>query len=72
MSEEDMTFQDAVNPQEFYDRIISMDDALSDLTAMSPFRSPGVRAALQQLREAYDELDYSMQQELKHIAITGD
>ena len=49
-----------------------MEEDLAELKRMSPFRSPGVRAALQELEQAYEELLDGMNQELNHIRVTGD
>ena len=68
----EMDFRDAYNPENFYDKILDMETDLAELKSMSPFRSPGVRAALHELEQAYEELLDGMNQELDHIRATGD
>ena len=68
----EMDFKEAYNPQNFYDKILDMENDLADLKMMSPFRSAGVRAALYDLTQAYEELLDGMNEEMEHIRVTGD
>jgi len=60
------------NPQEFMDRITSIDNELGELYAGMPFRSAGVRMAVEKVKEAMYELGHGMRQELKAMETLGD
>ncbi len=56
---------DYLDPMTYMDKIDDMDDAFQDLNLGSPFRSAGVRMALEKMQSAYLELGKAMRAELK-------
>ena len=60
------------DPHEFMDRIKDIERELNGLYAGIPFRSAGVRMAIEKLRKAMYELNTGMKQELKILKTFGD
>ena len=60
------------DPHEFMGRITDIEKELNGLYSGMPFRSAGVRMAMEKLRTALYELDTGMRQELKALETLGD
>lgn len=60
------------DPQEFMDRITAIDNEIGELLTGIPFRSAGVRMALEKLNTAMYELGHGMREELKSLETLGD
>ena len=60
------------DPHEFMSRIKDIEKELNGLSAGIPFRSAGVRMAIEKMRKAMYELETGMKQELKILQTFGD
>ncbi len=60
------------DPHEFMGRIRDIEKELNGLYPGMPFRSAGVRMAIEKLRTALYELDTGMRRELKALETLGD
>jgi len=60
------------DPHEFMGQITNIEKELNALYPGMPFRSAGVRMAIEKLREAFGELDFGMRRELKALETLGD
>jgi len=54
-----------LDPMTYMDKIDDMDDEFQDLMLGSPFKSAGVRMALEEMQSAFLELGKSMRAELE-------
>ena len=60
------------DPHEMMQKITDMDNEIQKMWVSMPFRSAGVRSAMEMMREALYELGIGMRQELKALETLGD
>jgi len=60
------------DPQEFMQKITDFDNEFQRMWVGVPFRSAGVRTAMEKMREALYELGTGMREELKSRETLGD
>jgi hypothetical protein len=58
--------------QEFMQKITDFDNEFQNMWVGAPFRSAGVRMAMEKMREALYELGTGMREELKTLETLGD
>ena len=57
---------------DFMEKITAIDNELGELYKGMPFRSAGVRMAMEKVVSAMFELDSAMKEEMKHLEQLGD